>query len=87
MCVTLLTQHTLAQTNESTSGLLQPPPPLSVQQGGHWFAILGNVPSIQILWSMPPIANMGVPTLLAVQLLPERGSIALKNNPPLQNVK
>lgn len=39
------------------------------QKRGHSFAALGSQPSIQILRGMPPVANLGVPALLAVQLL------------------
>lgn len=35
---------------------------------GHLFAMPGTMPSIQILWRMPPVANQGVMALLAAKL-------------------
>lgn len=80
-----LTQHTLTQTNKSTSGILMfLPSPLQNGGwggGGHSFAIPGNEPSIQLLWSMPPVANLGVPALLAAQLQLKWGGMPSQTTP------
>lgn len=49
--------------------------------GGGSFAILGNVPSIQILWSMPSNANWGGVCFVSCTAAAQTGWHALTNNP------
>lgn len=81
LCNIAHTAHTC--TNQGVNKWYSaPPPPLShPEQGAFVFAILGNMPSIQILWSMPPLANLGVPALLAVQLLLKPGGMPSQTTP------
>lgn len=69
--MTFLTQHTLAQN----------------QQVNKWWglslAILGDAPSIQILWSMPPDANPGVPALFGCATAAQTVLHALTNKAPI----
>lgn len=73
--MTFLTQHTLAQN----------------QQVNKWWglslAILGDTPSIQILWSMPPDANPGVPALFGCATAAQTVLHALTNKTPVWKCK
>lgn len=58
-----------------------------MQNRDHSFAILGTEPSIQILWSTPPVANLGAPTLSAVQLLLFKRGGMLSQTAPVPGFK
>lgn len=80
LCNIAHTTHTC--TNQGVNKWYPAPPsPSSPEQGAFVFAIPGRVPSIQILWSMPPLANLGVPALLAVQLLLKPGGMPSQTTP------
>lgn len=81
------TAHTTHTRRNYRVNKWYPAPPPPKQNRGHSFAILGKVPSLQILWSMPSIANLGVPALLTVQLLLKHGGMPSQTTPLLQNVK
>lgn len=74
LCYIAHTTHTC--TNRQVNKWFTPP-----LNSGHSLAILGNGPRIQILWSMPPNANQGVPALLAVQLVLKCGGMPSQTTP------